>query len=51
MKYPSEALLIPLAGPLERFSMRVWQNARVNNVRRAIMCDVYFPFLKILELY
>ena len=24
--------------------MCVWQNARVNTVKRAMVCDVYFPF-------
>ena len=27
--------------------MRAWQNARVNTARRAMVCDVYFPFSKI----
>ena len=35
-----------LAGPFRRFSTRVRQNAHINNVRRAIVCDLYFPFLK-----
>ena len=26
--------------------MRVWQNACANTVRRAMVCDVHFPFLK-----
>ena len=34
--------------PFGRFSTRVRQNARANTVRRAMMCDVYFPFSKIL---
>ena len=29
----------------------IFNNARVNNVRRAMVCDVYFSFSKILELY
>ena len=29
----------------------MWQNAHVNTVRRAMMCDVYFPFPKISLLY
>ena len=33
-----------------RFSTRVWQNARVNTVRRALVCDVYFPFSKTITL-
>ena len=36
------------AGPFRRFSMCMWQNVHVNIVRRAMMCDVYFPFIKIL---
>ena len=40
-----------LAGPFRRFPTSVWQNARVNIVRRAMVCHVYFPFPKILELY
>ena len=39
------------AGSFRRFPTRVWQNARVNNVRRAMVCDVYFPFPQILWLY
>ena len=35
------------AGSFRRFPTRVWQNARVN-VRRAMVCDVYFPFPQIL---
>ena len=31
-----------------RFSARLWQNTRVKTARRAIMCDVYFSFTKIL---
>ena len=31
--------------------MRAWQNARVNTARRAMVCDVYFPFSKIVQLY
>ena len=37
-----------MAGPFRRFSTRVWQNARANTVRRAMVCDVYFPFSKTL---
>ena len=35
-------------GPSTRFSTRVWQTAQVNTVRHAMVCDVYFPFPKIL---
>ena len=35
-------------GPFRRFSVRVWLNAFVNTVRHAMVCDVYFPFSKIL---
>ena len=38
----------PFTGSSRRFSTHVWQNARVNNIRRATMCDVYFPFTKTL---
>ena len=31
--------------------MHVWQNAHANTVRRAMACEVYFPFFKILQLY
>ena len=37
-------------GSFRRFSTRVWQNADVNTIKRAMVCDVYFPFPKILEL-
>ena len=40
-----------LAGPFRRFPTRVWQNALINIVRRAMVCDVYFPFPKILQLH
>ena len=36
------------AGPFRRFSTHVWQNARANVVRCAMVCDVYFPFSKTL---
>ena len=36
------------AGPFRRFSIHMWQNARANTVRREIVCNVYFPFSKIL---
>ena len=39
------------SGPFRRFPTRVWQNARVNIVRRVMVCDVYLPFPKILQLY
>ena len=35
-------------GPFRRFSMHMWQNARTSTVRHAMVCDVYFPFSKIL---
>ena len=35
-------------GPFRRFSTRMWQNARANTVWRAMVCDVYFLFSKIL---
>ena len=34
----------------DKFSTRVWQNARANTVRRAMVCDVHFPFSKMLTL-
>ena len=34
--------------PFRRFSTHVWQNARVNTVRRAMVCDVFSPFPKIV---
>ena len=37
-----------VAGPFRRFSMCVWQNTCANSVRRAMVCDVYFPFSKTL---
>ena len=37
-------------GPFRRFSTRVWQNADVNTIKRAMVCGVYFPFPKILGL-
>ena len=37
-----------ITGPFRRFSMHVWQNARINTARRAMVCDVYFPFSKIV---
>ena len=33
-----------LSGDFER----MWQNAHVNTVRRAMVCDVYSPFPKVL---
>ena len=36
-----------LLGPF-RFSTCMWQNARVNTVRGAMLCNVYFSFSKIL---
>ena len=35
-------------GPFRKFSTRMWQNACANTVRRAMVCDVYFPFSKFL---
>ena len=35
-------------GPFSRFLACVWQNARINTARRAMMCDVFFPSPKIL---
>ena len=40
-----------LPGPFRRFSTLVWQNACKNTVRCAMVCDVYFPLPKILQLY
>ena len=34
--------------PFRKFSTRMWQNARANTVRRAMVCDAYFPFSKFL---
>ena len=48
MKLLLEAVMCIIPGPFRRFSTRVWQNARVNTVRRAMVCDVYSPFPKIL---
>ena len=31
-----------MPGAFRRFSTCVWQNARANTVRRAMVCDVYF---------
>ena len=36
------------AGSFRRFSICVWQNACINTVRRAMVCNVYFPFCQIL---
>ena len=36
------------SGPFGRFSTRVWQKACVNTVRHEMVCDVYFPFPKVL---
>ena len=36
-------------GPFRRFSMCVWQIAHTNTVRRAMVCNVYFPFSKIFK--
>ena len=36
------------SGHFRQFSTPVWQNACVNAVRCAMVCDVYFPFPKIL---
>ena len=33
-----------ITGPFRRFSRHMWQNTCVNTVRRAMVCDVYFPF-------
>ena len=33
-------------GPIRRFSMHMWRNAHINNVRRAMVCDMSFSFLK-----
>ena len=38
-------------GPLRRFSTRVLQNAPINTIKRAMVCDVNFPFPKVLQLY
>ena len=35
-------------GPFRRLLTRVWQKARANAGRRAMVCDVCFPFSKIL---
>ena len=37
-----------MADPFRRFSTCVWQNACVNAVGRAMVCEVYFPFSKTL---
>ena len=37
-----------LTGPLVRFSTPMWQNVCLNTVRHDIVCNVYFPFPKIL---
>ena len=47
IKYLSRKQEIDLTGPFRKFSTRVWQNARVKNVRLAMMCDMYFSFSKI----
>ena len=35
-------------GLFKRFSMQVWQKARINTVKHAMMCNVYFLFSKTL---
>ena len=35
-----------VAGPFRRFSTHVWQNARVNNIRRVMVYDEYFFYVK-----
>ena len=34
--------------PFRRFSALLWQNAGVNNIRRAMVCNAYFVFLKFI---
>ena len=43
--------ILQRTGHFRRFSTRVLQHSLVNTVTRAMVCDVYFPFPKILELY
>ena len=45
-----DSLFRRYAGPFMRFSIHVWQNAHVNNIRHAMACDLYFSFSKILQL-
>ena len=39
--------VLPLSGPFRRFSTSIWQNARLNTISRAMVCDMYFSFFKI----
>ena len=39
------------AGPFWRFSTCAWQNACVNSVRSAMVCDVYISLSKIERIY
>ena len=48
MKQFHEYEIGDVEGPFKRFSTRVWQNARANTARRAMLCDVYFSFSRIL---
>ena len=41
-------MFFKIAGPFTRLSTRVWQNAHENTARRAMVCDIYFTFSKIL---
>ena len=41
-----ESYMVILAGPFRRFSTSMWQNACANTVRSAMVCNIYFPFLK-----
>ena len=38
------------AGSSRKFSIHMWQNACVNNVRHAMVCDVHFSFSETLTL-
>ena len=44
-------LYVTMSGPFRIFPTLVWQNAHENSVRRAMVCDVYFSFSKILQFY
>ena len=38
-------------GTFRWFSTDMWQNAHINTIRHATMCDLYFSFSKILQFY
>ena len=38
--------IVRLIRPFQEFSMHVWQNAHANTFMHAMVCDVFFFFLK-----